>query len=126
MHLFGVKSPLTVAARVVLTSAAAAGGMTLYGLLCGALLWAIDGPDGFTGATLGRFALAGAAAGALVGAGIAWDRAVNFGAAFDQPGDDVRRDSESPDGHLHAQRTTPIPFWPEARRHGRHGLNGGR
>jgi hypothetical protein len=122
MHLFDVKSPLTVAAWVVLTSAATAGGVTLYGVLCGALFWAIDGPDGFTGATLGRFTLAGAVAGALVGAGIAWDHAVSYVAPPDRTRDDERRDSESPDGHQTARRTTPVSLWQAARRHG---LNGG-
>jgi hypothetical protein len=95
MRLFSLRTISASIAWVVLASSVTAVGTTLYGLLCGALYWVINSPDGWTVspngvavAALGRFFFAGAVAGAIVGAFIAWDHAVNFGPEFQLPSRD--------------------------------------
>jgi len=65
-------------ARVILTSAVTAMGVTAYGLLCGAVLWLDQGLDSLPVAWLERFFVSGAMAGAIVGVLMAVDHARNF------------------------------------------------
>ena len=95
MRLFSLRTMSASIAWVILASSVTAVGTTLYGLLCGALFWVINHPDGLAVsadgvavAALGRFFFAGAIAGAIVGAFIAWDHAVNFGPEFELPSRD--------------------------------------
>ena len=88
MRLFSLRSISTSVAWVILTSSVTAVGTSLYGLLCGVLYRVMSSPDGLAVAALGRFFAAGAIAGAIVGAFIAWDHAVNFGPEFQLPSRD--------------------------------------
>jgi hypothetical protein len=88
MRLFSLRSISTSVAWVILTSSVTAVGTSLYGLLCGVLYRVMSSPDGLAVAALGRFFAAGAIAGAIVGAFIAWDHAVNFGPEFELPSRD--------------------------------------